>query len=396
MPGISNEYINGVVNNIVSENNLKECQFSQLNFESIAQNYFGVLIPLVLNGKKNNEAVSLHIVLKLAPTDEQYRVSGALTQFFSREIFAYSIILKKYNILQKGFPIELQYLIPQCYYVCKEYCNEAIAMQNMSVNGYKPYTNKRYLDFDHVTVSLKSLAKFHALSFIMKERDRELYEKSLKVCLPLSAANNKRFMDILQDRLDKALIKLENTKYVPMLETLKQNLNDNIESASNNVQRICICHGDIWKENILYKYEDNRPISACLIDYQTVRTISPAYDALYLIISSTNSELRHQHYGELLTVYYEMFATVLKEAGLNPDFLYSKDMFYSDLKTVGPACFIVANTALWLSNGLQKEGHVRSKTPWNTKEEEIDAVNSYKLAIVGIIEDFIKYGYLYL
>lgn len=85
---------------------------------------------------------------------------------------------------------------------------------------------------------------------------------------------------------------------------------------------------------------------------------------------------------------------MLSKAGLNSEIEYSRVMFDSDLKVVGPACFIIANTALWLSNGLQKEGHVRSKNPWNTEEEEVEAVNRYKSAIIGIIEDFVGYGYL--
>lgn len=120
---------------------------------------------------------------------------------------------------------------------------------------------------------------------------------------------------------------------------------------------------------------------------------SPAFDTLYLIISSTTTELRRKHYHQLLDIYYQAFDQNLKESGLNSRLLYSTQRFAKDLKIVAPACFITANTALWLSNGLQEEGHVRSKKVWTTTKEKEEAVEAYKSVIVSIIDDFYKYGY---
>lgn len=135
-------------------------------------------------------------------------------------------------------------------------------------------------------------------------------------------------------------------------------------------------------------------MSCCLIDYQTTRISSPAFDTLYLIISSTNAELRHKYYHLLLDTYYQTFDNTLKETGLNSQWMYSTQKFARDLKIVAPACFITANTALWLSNGLQEEGHVRSKKVLTTPEEKEGAVNAYKSVVGSIMDDFYKYGYL--
>lgn len=85
---------------------------------------------------------------------------------------------------------------------------------------------------------------------------------------------------------------------------------------------------------------------------------------------------------------------MLSEATLISDKVYSREMFNNDLKIVWPACLITANTALWLSSGLQQEGHVRSKLVWNTSEEMERAVNNYKNKIKSIINDFCSYGFL--
>ncbi|XP_013166085.1 PREDICTED: uncharacterized protein LOC106116700 isoform X1 [Papilio xuthus] len=387
---ISSNYIETVVNDVAVACYLKEWSYIEESLDAKAQNYFGVLIPISLEGKINNENVSLKLMLKLAPTDDRYRVSGAVTAMFAREIFVYSKVFSKYQDLQKC--LQSQYIIPKCYYVCKDYCKEALAIQNMCESGYLPFIHSMFLDVDHLIVSLKSLAKFHALSFVMEFKETELFAEVKNICLPLSESTNKRYIDILLDRLEKALLKFDNTNYVPMLQHLKQNCTKYIEDVYSSSERNCLCHGDIWKENILYKYEDNKPVSACLIDFQTARISSPAFDVLYLITSSANSKLRQKHFVSLIEIYYSTLLEFFKDA--NFENVYSHRQLEKDLKTVGPACFIVANTALWLSSGLQQEGHVRSKKILQSEFEIAMAVDNYKAIIKGILDDFIGYGYL--
>lgn len=119
---------------------------------------------------------------------------------------------------------------------------------------------------------------------------------------------------------------------------------------------------------------------------------SPAFDVLYLIASSANSQLRQEHFASLIQVYHSTLLEFFKDA--NIDNVYNQRQLGKDLKVVGPACFIVANTALWLSSGLQQEGHVRSKKVLQTDSEIAIAGDNYKIIIKGILDDFISYGYM--
>lgn len=141
-------------------------------------------------------------------------------------------------------------------------------------------------------------------------------------------------------------------------------------------------------------FQENKPTSACVIDYQTTRVSSPAFDVLYLIITSTETVLRKDNYNKLINTYYNTLDETLQLGGLNTETVYSFDEFQFDLKAVAPTCLIVANTAMWLSNGLQLEGHVRSKQQWTTEEDRNKAVNKYKNIVQAIIDDFYKYGYM--
>lgn len=125
-----------------------------------------------------------------------------------------------------------------------------------------------------------------------------------------------------------------------------------------------------------------------MIDYQTARMCSPAFDVLYLIASSTDSKLRNEFFDMLLEIYFNTLINILSDAKVDHSKIYKRSQFENDLKIVAPACLIVTNTALWLSSGLQEEGHVRSKHVLHTESEKAVAVGKYKSVIKGIIDDF--------
>lgn len=253
MSSFSEDYIFSVVCNVASAWNFTNWTYARRDFEAKAQNYFGVLIPVVITSGANEAEISIPLVLKLAPMDERFRVSGALAVMFARETFMYSVVLSQYHKLYQKYTLT-EYIAPKCYYVCRDPGREVLVMRDMRFEGYQPFLNSMFVDYDHMVVALESLAQFHAYSFIMKELERSTYDEAIKVCQPVTRETHGRFLQVLQDRLDKALLKFEATKYVPVLENLKKNCAIFVEDFSKT-DRTCICHGDLWKENILFKYK---------------------------------------------------------------------------------------------------------------------------------------------
>lgn len=253
MSSFSEDYVFSIVNNVASASNFTTWTYAIRDFKTKAQNYFGVLIPVVINSESNEAKISIRLVLKLAPMDERFRISGALAVMFARETFMYSVVLSQYHKLYQKYSLT-EYIAPKCYYVCRDPGREVLVMQDMSFEGYQPFLDSMFVNYDHMIVALESLAKFHAYSFIMKDRDTTTYDEAIKVCQPVTRETHGRFMQVLQDRLDKALQKFEGTEYVPVLENLKGNCVTFVEAYSKKYLT-CICHGDLWKENILFKYK---------------------------------------------------------------------------------------------------------------------------------------------
>lgn len=254
---INQDYVREIIENVAKDNDITNWHITEQKFESLSQNYFGVLIPIVLTGEVNGKELSLYLVVKFAPTDERFRVSGALTLFFATEIFVYSKLLRKYKELQNVFPASLRYVTRKCYFFREEYCKEVIVMKNLCVEGYKPFTEAMFLDLEHLKLSLKSLAKFHALSFILEKNDPNFYKEVTEKCVPLNEKTNKRFIEILKDRLNKAIQKFEDTLYDALFLHLNEKCVEFVEATAFGVKRTSICHGDMWKENIMFKYQVN-------------------------------------------------------------------------------------------------------------------------------------------
>lgn len=254
------EYLESIISKVGSTCRLLDISYNVKSFDVIGQNYFGDLIPFELTGLVNDKKVCLHLIMKLAPTDERFRVSGALTLFFAKEIYIYSTLLPAYKKIEQDISSKLNYVSPKCYYVCREYCKEALVIEDMRSIGYKIYT-ERFLDYKHIRISLIELAKFHALSFILKNKDSKVYKELADICVPLDKNTNERFMLILEDRLDKALLKFKETKYELFLQDLRGHYEKYITLVSEPDSATVICHGDIWKENLLFKYEVKRVVS---------------------------------------------------------------------------------------------------------------------------------------
>lgn len=109
-------------------------------------------------------------------------------------------------------------------------------------------------------------------------------------------------------------------------------------------------------------------------------------------MTSTDSTVRSKC-DDLVNVYYTSFSTLFNNVNMNAKDVYSKEEFLNDLKICAPSAFIVANTAIWLSSGMQQEGHVRSRIVCNSEEDKIVAANTYKSRITSVLDDFFAIGY---
>lgn len=74
-----------------------------------------------------------------------------------------------------------------------------------------------------------------------------------------------------------------------------------------------ICHGDLWINNLMFHYHNEKVKHVKLVDLQTIRYSNLTCDILMLLYSSTEGSMRRKHMDDLIQVYRESLINNLRE-----------------------------------------------------------------------------------
>lgn len=224
-------------------------------------------IHVVVLGERNGVDDELSLICKLMPSSEEHRELFDLVKVFRREAFMHREVLTLMNDFQieKGVTIEngfFQY--PKCYGIVDDEANDcfAIVMEDLKKSGYELYNKLSPSEFNHVKLFMKSLGKFHALSFALKDQRPSVFEKFKNLDEIFSAQIQHTTMQLMfHSSYDRAILAFENDiakeKAIRVLNNWKRSylydlpkLSDGRKSEPFSV----INHGDCWNNNVMFKY----------------------------------------------------------------------------------------------------------------------------------------------
>lgn len=189
---------------------------------------------------------------------------------------------KEVELYTRVFPIVLQgldkYYIPECFLGLQ---GDIIVLEDMTPRGYLMPDKFIPFDLDHCRIIMKTMARFHARSIIYEENYRKNISAEFSQCLhetlwPLKEgraqamffAAVKGVISLIDhvDGLDKEAKDEFKEKLMSLaMEHAKKLL-------PSKIFRNVICHGDLWANNILFKYDNvGKPTACCLIDFQLAR-----------------------------------------------------------------------------------------------------------------------------
>lgn len=181
-------------------------------------------------------------------------------------------------------------------------------------NRLKPLT------FQTTSLVLKELARFHAISIVMRAVDEKQFtvaresiseivfppegiemfsislECSLRNALESLRANNR------DGKLTQAISIIEKNYTGRLYEEMKKCVQSEVERGS---EWLVIGHGDLWSNNLMFFPDRDNAESVKMIDLQASRCANLVLDILYFIYSSTVRELRDVHLNQLLQDYQQ-------------------------------------------------------------------------------------------
>ncbi|KAG7211764.1 hypothetical protein KM043_011009 [Ampulex compressa] len=229
--------------------------------------------------------------------------------------------------------------IPECFLGLED---DVIVLEDMAHSGYVMTDKFKPFDFEHCKVLMRTLAKFHAKSIIFEE----LYKKNLQ----------EKFSHCMQETLwplkegrSKPMFEAAVKGVVSMIELIPE-LNEEqresfrkkiVELSADHAYKLTpsskhknvLCHGDLWANNILFKYDaDEKPVECCLIDFQLARYNPPAHDVLCFLQFTTTRELRREHSESLFEIYHDSMAAALKEASLSISTVFPWEEFIESIE----------------------------------------------------------------
>lgn len=273
-----------------------------------------------------DENDELHLFIK---TLSGLNWHGNFDKMYSNEIHFYTTIYPAFQefLKERGVRDGFQNA-PQCYGANKD----IIALDNLQHKGYK--NSKGDISEEHVLLGLKTLAKFHAISFAFKDQKRKLYDTFVQniECCTSDIFRQAGFDKLIGVYIQNLLDNLDPDEVEDLAKkniNLKQVLIDALFAVDEDANEYSIItQGDCWSNNVLFSYDEkqqNLPVDVMLVDWQLIRYGSPAKDLGYFFypIASESTMENFQYY---MKVYYDELSRQMKQLGSNPEILYPFDV----------------------------------------------------------------------
>ncbi|XP_017848241.1 uncharacterized protein LOC108603712 [Drosophila busckii] len=283
------------------------------------ENYGGVLNRVRVSFKLKAQAQleQQNLIVKTAIEDDE--LTKELTShydIFNREMNIYEDILPKLNEILKELNM-FEPLFPTTIFIDRQ--RMAIIFEDLSVQGYVMSDRVKRLDKQHAELVLHKLAKMHAASAILNERNAGSLEKydrgffnqytdaySGYFVGGLLAAARWMSQDPECARYGKKLFEL-----APHYMDIGRECFKPVPGAVN-----VLTHGDIWTNNVMVKYDaaTGCPLDILLIDFQYSFWGSPTLDLHHFFNTSLQEQLRRSEQSALIKHYHGIFRHILRKS----------------------------------------------------------------------------------
>lgn len=282
------------------------------------ENYGGVLTRVKAEFKPNGCSANKkgsYIIKTSFEGDELAIKAMEPYDIFNREIRIYEEILPKLKLLLKEIGDDEQ-IFAETMAVDKE--KSALVFEDLNDRDFVMPNRLEGLNMDITKLVLRKLAKMHACSAVLNEREpkclegydcgmfnrhTENYAPCFVGCLEACTRLVAQWPDF--KHLSEKLQKLK-----PQFMELGKQVFDPLPQHLN-----VFCHGDLWTNNVLVKYDPktNKPLDVIIIDFQYAAWGSPAIDLFYLFNSSLPEEMHLNAQDELIRFYYHHLRDTLEK-----------------------------------------------------------------------------------
>lgn len=260
------DYVVDLINGIAKTEGFNDFKIDLQAGSKHGDGFVGIMTSAVIVGERNGVPDDrLSLLCKLVPTNAARRAEFQSEMIFEREVLAYNELLPIFIKFQKEKGLteaESFNSFPKCFAAVadKEKDQFLVIMEDLRPKGYVMRPKAEPVSADEIFLFVERLAKFHAVSFAIKDQRPEIYAEFRKIddiLTKLFKQNN--MAKLWGSGFERAKAALKDRKHVEIIEDVEEHLveyfNDCLKEGVSEPFGV-IGHGDCWNNNILFEYED--------------------------------------------------------------------------------------------------------------------------------------------
>lgn len=333
---ITKDFIQATIRKARNDNLLIVTDCSVSFASPFGQNYTSEILRLSVrmkNGNGHEENVSL--ILKCLSTDgELARITG-IHDDYTKETSMISKVLVDVDRLLTSSGEDFE-KIGARYYSSGYQPTQYIILEDLSVSGYKISNKNDGLDLKHGLLVMKSIAIYHAATAVLMQMHEELKDE-----FEVAAMFTPETMAIMRPFCVAVLrfISKEIAHWHESPKDLLERILDQPDIIQNQIRKLTkyrpdkfnvILHGDLWINNLMFKYSQEQVKSVRILDFQKSYVSSPAIDLLYFMYTSLEEDVRTNNMEDLITEYHKHLTNTLKTLNYH-SFCYTLQDLKSDI-----------------------------------------------------------------
>lgn len=319
----SKDYLENCLRSYYKDGNIKLLKVHAKPALGKGENYGGVLTRVKGEYKTSKGSVKSggYIIKTSFEGDELASKAMEPYDIFNREIEIYEVVLPKLKQLLKEIGDDEQ-IFAETMTVDRE--KQALVFEDLNEREFEMPDRLQGLDMDITKIVLRKLAKMHACSAVLNEResgclehyDKGMFNRHTEVYAPCFRGCFEACTRRVEGWPEFKDIHKKLKALTPSFMELGKRVFDPLPSHFN-----VFAHGDLWTNNVLVKYckETRKPLDVIIIDFQYSAWTSPAVDLFYLFNTSLEEELHLHHQDELIHYYYGHLRATLEKLKYHGD-----------------------------------------------------------------------------
>lgn len=254
--------------NIAIEENFTNFEVNSESASEKGDNFIGVVLRAEIVGKRKTQSGSevddkLSLICKVPPANKARRENFRVDEAFARECIFYNEIAPLFLKFQRDRGLsdeETFHVYPKCYRAIHGEEFSVVVLEDLRSKGFTMWPKRKANNIHNVRKVIGELAKFHAISFAMKDQSPETLKKYEHFKDSFTYMYKSEIIKNATEDMWKSIIEnFENSKQKSVYGEIVKDIYKYLRSCSDDsvpTKYFVLGHGDCWNNNILYKFKE--------------------------------------------------------------------------------------------------------------------------------------------